>query len=321
MPISSIGSYPTTMQEFIAHWGLVNTALGANPLLLRGAYTVVMFTTDRSVLVAAINASIAADNALTTASGNLKSLKAAIFPRLPQFRNIVNAVVPNSGYSNSVPRQPTFTVTESRFLNPLQDMLSLWSNMNSDVSITPNITLAGSYNLLNFVSDVNALRAAYIAYRTALENARYQRKTRDALLKPAEQRMKQYREMVKGKFAATDPLVKSLPALTPSPGSTPDAVTVTADVWDAVLGKAKMNFTASPTPNIDHYSLRTAPGPVYKVKNESVLASLAPTAAPLQFLTDVGLEIPNSKALYRIYTVTMDGHEKGTPTLTITRPA
>ena len=56
MPLSGIGSYPPTMQEFINHWTQVNASLGATPLLLRGAYALANFSTDRTNIVNAINA-------------------------------------------------------------------------------------------------------------------------------------------------------------------------------------------------------------------------------------------------------------------------
>jgi hypothetical protein len=39
MPITGIGSFPPTMQEFINHWTQVNATLGATPLTLRGGWS------------------------------------------------------------------------------------------------------------------------------------------------------------------------------------------------------------------------------------------------------------------------------------------
>jgi len=56
MPITNTGSYLTTAQQFITHWTAVNATLGANPLLLRGTYSLANFTTDRAALQTAVTA-------------------------------------------------------------------------------------------------------------------------------------------------------------------------------------------------------------------------------------------------------------------------
>ena len=82
MPISVIGSYLPTTQEFIAHWTQANAELGASPLTLLGGYTLAAFTADRAALETAIVALHPVDNtrANTTTDRDLK--KAAIRARL-----------------------------------------------------------------------------------------------------------------------------------------------------------------------------------------------------------------------------------------------
>ncbi|MBI5761002.1 MAG: hypothetical protein HZA46_20960 [Planctomycetales bacterium] len=57
MPISDVGSYAPTMDEFSAHRDDVNTALGGAPatdLKLQGGYTRAMFIADRDAIDAAM---------------------------------------------------------------------------------------------------------------------------------------------------------------------------------------------------------------------------------------------------------------------------
>src|SRR5437899_1640523 len=62
MAISTIGSYPPTMEQFIAHWTEVNAALAPGALTLKGGFTLANFTTERTNIVTAIDAVVTADN-------------------------------------------------------------------------------------------------------------------------------------------------------------------------------------------------------------------------------------------------------------------
>lgn len=316
MPVTAIGSYVPTMQEFAAHWALVNAALGATPLLLRGAYTLVNFNADITAVQAAINASLAATNVFTTASGNLKTRKFNISSRLPQFRKAVSALIPTSGYAYSLPTAPGRTVAESKFANPYQDMFDLWTKINADVSIpgfTPPILIAGGYALAGFTTDLTALRTAYSAYNASKVTLDKALGDRDLLLVPAYDRMKQYRELVQSRFAATDPLVMSLPRLTPPPGSTPQPVQDPLVTWDAVAKEAIFTYTASPSANIIGYDLRYSPSVPFSANNEITVASVA--ANILVMRSDRGLDSPGDDALFKIVTKNASGNEKASRVL------
>ena len=70
-------------------------------------------------------------------------------------------------------------------------------------------------------------RAAFGAIRADKNDLNVARKERTALLDPARERMVQYRAAVEGLLGPKPPLTQSLPALSPAPGSTPDASTPT----------------------------------------------------------------------------------------------
>ena len=127
-----------------------------------------------------------------------------------------------------------------------------------------------------------------------------------------------YRKAVLGTFDPLDALVASLPKLTPDPGSTPDAVTATG-IWDVPTQQAKITFTASTEPNLDHYELRMSLGPTYSTENETVVASLAPTD-PREFLTDAGLTSSGEVASFKVYVITTSSNEAGSNAVAVTRP-
>jgi hypothetical protein len=319
MPITGVGSYPPTMQEFINHWTQVNIALGASPLTLRGGYALANFTADRTAIITAINAVITQDNLAQTAAGNLFNSKTALRNRLIQFRKWVGGYLPGSGYANALPVAPPFAASESKFLDPFQDALTLWTTINADATLTGvplPLTLSGPYVLATFTADLTALRTAYITGKNADEQATLLRKQRDVLLRPAELRMKQYREVIPARFDPTSPFVASLPALTPPPGSTPEPVEVNA-AWNVALNKAVLNWTPSAAPNLAHYSVRACTGTVYKVSNEFAVLDLPP--GTLTLATLAGLPVPGAKAVYRVYVVLTTGNERGSNNAPVVR--
>ncbi len=105
MPQISFAIYPPKMQEFIAHWTQVNAVLGAAPLLLRGGYPFVTFTSDRAVLVAAIGAVIPAINTLQSNIVTRNTLKTTLKSKIAQFRAACLPV--GSPLLNNIPQYTT----------------------------------------------------------------------------------------------------------------------------------------------------------------------------------------------------------------------
>ena len=324
MPLTSIGSYPPAMQEFITHWTAVNATLGATPLVLRGGYAVATLTADRTALVASITGVTAADNTAQTAAGNLYAAKLAIRPRLPQFRKIASALLGGTGYLKAFPNSLNVTAVESRFIDPLEDMKSVWTNINADTTVagfTPPLLLAGGYTLAQFTTELAALRTAFLTAKTAAENAKITRKNRDTLLRPIEQRLKQYREMILGRFDGTG-FVASLPALSPAYSGPAADMVAASGSWNATTHQAVLTWTPSTlAPEIfAQYQVRTAPPPTYLTKDEETISDALDTQGITTFSTDAGLTVSGATALFRVYVVTSGGREKGSPTVKVIRP-
>lgn len=316
----SFAVYPPKMQEFIAHWTQVNATLGAAPLLLRGGYNLANFTADRNALVNAIDAVIPAIN---TVQGNIvtrDTLKTALKSKIAQFRAAVNAFFPDSRYSRMIPTVPLYAAIESVFLAPFVDIANIWNLINTEVNpgFTPPLLLPGGYTKANLDTDIAALRAAYIALGNAQIGASAARASRDVLVPNANARMKQYRQAVVARLPIGSPLLNNIPAYTIATG--PAAIAVNpAIVWDATKQKAIISWAASESTDVSDYSVRTAPGPTYDGRNETVVGSVQ-AGSPLVFETNAGLLDPGDTALFKVYTVTATGREKGSRVLKITRP-
>ena len=76
---------------------------------------------------------------------------------------------------------------------------------------------------------------------------------------------------------------------------------------------------AGPPANLLRYEIRFCAGPNYSSENESVIGTVLP-ADPREFLTDAGLTTPGSKSSFKVYVITSTGNEKGSNTVTVTRP-
>ena len=324
MPISSIGSYLPTAQVFIAHWTAVNATLGATPLKLKGTYALTDFIADRAALQAAITALEIPSNALAAAISDRDIKKAALKPRVAQFRNALGYYLLGNPLQNSLPVQPTFATVESKFLKPLDDMAALWAQVNalpatgagSVPGFAPPLLLIGGYPIATLTADIAALRAAYLVVSNAQVNLKIAREKRDVLLPNLRARMEQYRKAILALYAPTDPFVMSLPSLSAPSGSTPDPVSVSGK-WEAALGKGVLTIIPSDNPKLDYYSVRIGISPTYKASEETVIGRIE--KGETTFETTTGLAASGSVALLKVYVVMTTGNEKGSATVKITR--
>lgn len=321
MPITDLGSYVPTMDQFLAHWEDVNIQLGGTPatdLKLFGGYVRAMFLADRDAIDSALTGLIGFENTRELAAQKRDAAKSALLGKLQQWRGLLRALLPGSSYLSAAPLVPPFSSAESKFLAAFDDMANLWSKINADATIagfTPPLTI-GAYTLTMFQADLAALRMAYGAVTIAENDERIAREMRDALLPLARERMIQYRAGVEGLLGVNDPLTLSLPDLSPAPGSTPAPV-VLGGSWDAALGLAMFQWTASLAATLSHYELRMSVGATYDTASATVVANIP--AGTLTFSTAAGLVAPGDIASFKLFVVLTTANEAGSNTVTITR--
>ncbi|MBS1724308.1 MAG: hypothetical protein JSS66_15300 [Armatimonadetes bacterium] len=321
MPISSVGSWLPTIDEFLAHWTDVNAALAPGALTLLGAYNRASLVTDRAAVETAVTDVQNKDNTTQIARGDRDVKRANVKPRFVQFRGAVNGQLPGTRYIPAIPRTPAFTDSPGVWRNALDDMGNLWTTINANsppiTGFTPPLLLAGGYAVLAYTTESTAMKTAFTTLETAEQGSQLSREQRDVVFAPVYQRLKQYRQAVVGAFPANSPLIASLPALTPRPGHTPAAVNVSAS-WDAGLSKARIVYTASTDPDLAEYELRACFGTSYKTSEEQVIGNNLP--GDLEFLTDQGLVASGSKVFYKVYVKLTTGNEKGSKTVNVVRP-
>jgi hypothetical protein len=299
----------------------VNAALPLiSPFVLSGAYTRALFSTDRTALAAQITDVQAKDNVRQAAAGTRDIQRAVVRPRMLQVGPAVRGNLPGSRYILAIPRVPNFRDSAGIWRDRMDDMNTLWVNVNANtppvVGFTPPLVLSGSYTQALFATDATALSTAFSSVITADKSAELSRQQRNQLFEPMYQRMKQYRQALVAAFPPGHPLVDSLPALTPPAGSTPDAVQLSAS-WNAGTELADLVWSASADPDLDYYSIRYHPGPRYKASEEQTVDSVLPGTQT--FSTFYGLPATGSVAWFKVYVVTTTGNEKGSNAVKVVR--
>lgn len=320
MPLSGPSSFVPTLNLFIPHWVDVNLALGAGgPLVLEDGTTIAVLTGYRDQL-SDFSASIQGKlNDVQIAFGDVTAKKTDLLARIGEFNRKVRGAIGKSSYATALPDVPSITSGEGIFLDPLDDAANLWPKINAATipGFTGPLLLPGGYAVATFLTDLAALKTAYATVSTAEHEVNLERKLRNFIQDKAQPALVSYRKGVAGAFAENDPLVLSLPAVTPESGSTPDAVTSTGS-FDVTLTQGKITFSASTDPNLFQYEIRFCSGP-YSTETETVIGNLSPTDLR-EFLTLSGLAASGDVATFKVYVILTTGNEKGSNTVTITRP-
>jgi hypothetical protein len=167
MPITSLGSYIPTMEEFHAHWLAVNALNPGAPLTLPNAqtsyyppapYDVNAFAADQNAIVAIFQTVTALSQMVRLKAATLEAVKAPMRERVTQFRMTAQLNRAASPFLKDIPKTPSPSSIESKFVAPLDSLATVWAAMNNTGQ---PLLLPGNYALPQWNVDVAALRAAY----------------------------------------------------------------------------------------------------------------------------------------------------------------
>ncbi len=328
MPISGASSYIPTLNDFLPHWEQVNTSLGAGgPLVLRNPNGPVPATVSRADLLTMRNdlqtkhTDITGQiNGVEIASAALKAMKELLHLRGVQFNEGVRSGLNGTTYAAALPVLPQSSDGQEVFVEPMDDVSTLWAKINAAAGIpgfTPPLLLLSAYPVADFNTALASLKAQFEALNKEEFLVSFKIRERNKMQENIYPALKAYRQAVPTKFAANDPLVLTLPRLTPEPGSTPAPVLANG-AWNAPTTQGKLTWDESAAPDLDQYEVRWSPGSAYDSANEVVLASIAKTA-PRAYFTTQGLLAMGDVSNFKIYVMTATGNERGSNTVKITR--
>ncbi len=321
MPIHSNASYIPVTNEFLAHWTDANAALPpATPLVLKSGVTRAGLVTLRDDLQTLLDNVQAELNDVEIASAALLLKKQAALGRLNEFNGVVEAYFGGTALANARPKAPAVTDGEENFTEPLRDMKSLFGKVNAQAAppgLALPLVLDGGMDFAAFGVFLGELKAAFEDMQQQEHDLKFERKLRDAKMGVIYESLKLYRLSVVARLPNNQPLLDSLPKLTPDPGSTPDAVNASAIF--VAPDKSKTVYEASTDPNLAEYELRGNAGAVYNSEDAVVIANNAP-GAPREFVTSFGLTQPGSKVSLVVVVKTTTGNEKASAPMTVARP-
>jgi hypothetical protein len=325
--ISGPSSYVSVCQQFLAHWEDLNTALGASPLVLAG--NVIGWSTpiDRAAFEGMYTSLLTQRNTVTTAGvaesfarGDVHALKATLVSRAAEVIAVVRGNLSGTKYERTLPRQPDSDSTQHVLQEACMALHTIWVAVDADatVMLPKPIVLQAGLTAAAFLTLVATLAPAYRTLAEKEGQARLERETRNDQQDDLYEVMKAYREVAAKKFAADHALMVSIPALTPPPGATPDAVALSGG-WNGGQTKAELFWDESTTDPVDEYEVFAVPGPEFDVEDE-VSLGVVPKGQPRTFLTDALHQAPGQVATYKVYAKTPTGHRAGSNALTVSRP-
>jgi len=329
MAIAGPSSYIRCTTEFLTQWTGVDAAFALEGLRLRipqspgavGRADLLGWRDDLRRFAEGIEDQIVDREYV---GGQIRGMRAGLHDRINQFNRKVRGVLNHTPFVRSLPRVPQENAGESRFLAALHEMNSLWRKIDravaggEGVGVTAPMTLLGEYSQAEFEREVAGLREAYEQVLNCDQELRLARTRRNQVQEKVYDTLREYRGAVQGLFAESDPLVLTLPRLSPTPGATPDPVEAQA-VWDGESGQAVITWTASENPNLDHYEVRYSPGKSYDADTETVVASVRSDEAR-EVLTLRGLAEPGAVAQYKVFVVLETGNERGSRIVAVARP-
>jgi hypothetical protein len=322
VPITSRDTYVTTMDSLASHWTSVNED-GASPpdtdLRLAGGYTLALFQADRGVVWAALRGAREVEIGLKVLFGDRDALKKSLGEDIARFRAAIRAALPASSFAAALPRVPKQLAAEGRFLAACRGVAAVWAEVDA-LAPSPEFApplLLGGMTRADYQAKVDSLVEMFETVRAENVRLKIAREDRDRVLKRVRGRLLQYRDAVMAHVGPGHYLTKSVPRISPLPGSTPDAVEA-AGYWDAEHGVAVIEWPPSENPKLDHYEVRRARGERYRADDETVVARVPADTHVLR--TAAGLPGPGAEAEYRVYVVLKTGNEKGSNTVRIVRP-
>ena len=127
----------------------------------------------------------------------------------------------------------------------------------------------------------------------------------------------QYRSAVVVAIAGNEPLLTSLPRVSPEPGHTPDAVQVATAFTPP--NKATGTHTESDDADFQDYQLAAAIGEDATLEDAIVLET-RPERTPAPFETTMGLGTPGGAISLWIIVRTTDGNERASAKSVVRRP-
>ena len=336
MALTSKASAIPTTNTFLAHWLTVDEALSPNssfqlpaePGVVPAGFNRSGLVVLRDLLQDRLDAVQDKLNGAQTARGAIENRKAIAYKRLTLFLEMFDGYYKNTDLYPTRPEPNGIGAGESNFMDPLRDMKSLWLQLNAAPApsglVLPIVLNEGTDELplpvtaAQFIADVATLRSKYELEKEALQQLAVARGKRDKTIENIRAILVSYRGAVRYPLAGNEPLLNTIPRVTPEPGSTPDPVNASAGLEGT--NQVRIAHTQSDDAKFARYEARGAIGDDADADDAIVLGTHT-ARTPEDFVLTFGLNSPGSAVTVWIYVVTEDGNERGSQKMVVRRPA
>ncbi len=220
MPVSAHLDYKPVLDEFLAHWAMVDSALGADPIVLAQGLNRAGLQALRGDLATKFTDFTHLENDLELAGGSLALRKTALLGRIVQFNGVVRAWWHGQPLGEVLPLAPSVGAAPERYLQVARHILWLWNKLNGSpapTGITLPLRLGANhdYGRPEFLADVTAFDTDRIAHETADLELALWRAQRDTLERTIHQALVAYARSVIARLGPDAALTHTLPRLTP----------------------------------------------------------------------------------------------------------
>lgn len=332
MPLTTHDSFPEVMDEFLAHWALVDGVLGpGNELTVRVAQgAAAVGRGDLAALAVALREKLGALDRKElegrVAARELALRRTAAREGLRVFSDTVRAWWTGWPEAEVVRPLPKEDWAPERLMAAVRWGLMLWERIDTAVAGVPAGVVvplvAGPAPGLDR-GGLEGRLEALVAARGAVEALEFAaavlRAERDALEAEVRAVLVAYARAVPVRLGPDAVAVQSVPRVSPLPGRTPAPVAL-AGAWDDAAQGARLEWGASTEGEaLDFYQVRWCAGPDYNKKEERVALRL-PADGERVAVVRAGLEVPGAVASYKVYVVVKSGNERGSQAVAVERP-
>ena len=321
--------------RFLAHWSSVDAHIGAGPIFLLPVKPGVIppnfnrsgLVALRDVLESQLDAVQAELNGLQANSRAIVLKKEVLLKRMRLFLEVVDGYYTETALFGSRPDMPSANDSEEKFREPLRDAKNMWSSMNSSPApsgITLPVTInEGTVGVpavvtqAQFVTSMNELQALYEARAQARQDLNTARARRDETIRFIYAVLLSYRTAVLPRISTDQPLIDTLPRLSPEGGHTPQPVTVQATLTSPNTATGTHSESAEAT--FAEYVVLAAAGDDADLDDAVVLYTRT-NRVPEPFTVMLGLADPGGAVCIWVRVVLETGNEKTSSRVVVQRP-
>lgn len=321
--------------RFLAHWSSVDAHIGAGPAFFLPVKPGVIppnfnrsgLVALRDVLESQLDAVQAQLNVLQTNSRAIVLKKEVLIKRMRLFLEVVDGYYAGTALYGSRPNMPTANEGEEKFREPLRDAKNMWTSMNSapapsgiTLPVTINegtVAVPALVTQAQFVTSMTELQGLYEARAQARQDLNTARARRDETIGFIYAALLSYRTAVLPRISTNQPLIDTLPRLSPEGGHTPDAVTVEATLTSPDTATGTHSESAEAT--FAEYEVLGAAGDDADLEDAVILFTRT-NRTPAPFTVTLGLADPGGAVSLWVRVVLASGNQRTSERVVVQRP-